>query len=68
MAIIKCPECGQDVSDSAMKCPHCGKQLRKPKRSIIGKNLPLAFLHFQRADAPLAYRRYRSCPRYAADG
>ena len=26
------------------------------------KNLPLAFLHFQRADAPLAYRRYRSCP------
>lgn len=37
MAIIKCPECGQDVSDSAMKCPHCGKQLRKPKRSIMGK-------------------------------
>ena len=25
MAIIKCPECGQDISDKAMKCIHCGK-------------------------------------------
>lgn len=24
MALIKCPECGQDVSDKADKCPHCG--------------------------------------------
>ncbi|MBR6077308.1 MAG: zinc ribbon domain-containing protein [Paludibacteraceae bacterium] len=24
MAIIKCPECGQQVSDSAESCPHCG--------------------------------------------
>ena len=24
MALIKCPECGQDVSDKAEKCPHCG--------------------------------------------
>ena len=24
MAIIKCPECGQDVSDKATSCPHCG--------------------------------------------
>ena len=25
MAIIKCPECGQDISDKAKKCIHCGK-------------------------------------------
>ena len=35
--LIKCPECGSDISDSAMKCPHCGKQLKKPKRGFFGK-------------------------------
>lgn len=29
MAMIKCPECGQDVSDSAETCPHCGYKLKK---------------------------------------
>ena len=24
MAMIKCPECGKDVSDKAKSCPHCG--------------------------------------------
>ena len=24
MAIIKCPECGNTVSDQAANCPHCG--------------------------------------------
>ena len=24
MALIKCPECGKDVSTSAEACPHCG--------------------------------------------
>ena len=24
MALIKCPECGHDVSDLAFKCPNCG--------------------------------------------
>lgn len=27
MAIIKCPECGQDVSDKANVCIHCGAPL-----------------------------------------
>lgn len=35
--LTKCPECGAEISESAMKCPHCGKQLKKPKRSIMGK-------------------------------
>ncbi len=24
MSLIKCPECGKEVSDKAEKCPHCG--------------------------------------------
>ena len=28
MAIIKCPECTQNVSDSAKSCPHCGFGVR----------------------------------------
>ncbi len=27
MAMIKCPECGQEISDKAKKCVHCGKIL-----------------------------------------
>lgn len=27
MAIIKCPECGKDVSDKAPFCPHCGVKI-----------------------------------------
>ena len=29
MALIKCPECGQEVSDKAKKCIHCGAVLTK---------------------------------------
>ncbi len=28
MALIKCPECDKDVSDSAEICPHCGYRLK----------------------------------------
>lgn len=24
MALIKCPECSQDISTTAKSCPHCG--------------------------------------------
>ena len=24
MALIKCPECGKEISDKAEFCPHCG--------------------------------------------
>ena len=35
MAIIKCAECKNDVSDDAESCPHCGKQMKK-KESVAG--------------------------------
>ena len=28
MALIKCPECGKDVSTAAEACPHCGYPLK----------------------------------------
>jgi predicted RNA-binding Zn-ribbon protein involved in translation (DUF1610 family) len=27
MALIKCSECGRDISSAAEACPHCGKPL-----------------------------------------
>ena len=29
MALIKCPECGKEISDKAAACPHCGLPLSK---------------------------------------
>jgi len=46
MAIIKCPDCSSEVSDTALKCPSCGVQLRKAKRTIVGKVLLWLFILF----------------------
>ncbi|MDT8426085.1 MAG: zinc ribbon domain-containing protein [Methyloprofundus sp.] len=46
MAIINCPECQNEVSDSALNCPKCGVQLRKPKRGFFGKLLKWSFIGF----------------------
>ena len=39
MALINCPECGSQVSDSAGACPNCGHPLRgnKPSKSKAAK-------------------------------
>lgn len=29
MALIKCPECNHDVSDTAALCPNCGFDIAK---------------------------------------
>lgn len=40
MAIINCPECSKEISDSAKACPHCGFPVSNIKqRPIIDKNL-----------------------------
>ena len=40
MALVQCPECGKEISDSAVSCPHCGYPLSNinepPKASPIG--------------------------------
>ena len=27
MALVKCPDCGRDVSDKAPTCPNCGRPM-----------------------------------------
>ncbi|MGP8033581.1 MAG: hypothetical protein ACLPQ6_05485 [Steroidobacteraceae bacterium] len=34
MSLLKCPDCGNDVSSSAPSCPHCGRPSRKPSSRI----------------------------------
>lgn len=46
MAMIKCPECGQEISDKAKRCVHCGKVLAEDKTttkvcSDCGKENPI---------------------------
>ncbi len=44
MALIKCPECGREISDAASACPGCGAPVRKPG----------CFVHFERPHAIFA--------------
>jgi hypothetical protein len=46
MAMIACPECETQVSDTAFKCLKCGVELRKPKRSFMGKVFKWSFVAF----------------------
>ena len=45
MALIQCPECGNNVSNTANKCPNCGYSVKKhlrqenPKRKIVKKKI-----------------------------
>lgn len=34
MALIKCPECGKEISDKAGACPHCGCQIGNATQPI----------------------------------
>lgn len=41
MALINCPECGKEVSDTAPRCPNCGhiinkKEANKTENSSVG--------------------------------
>lgn len=31
MALVKCPECGKEISDTAGKCPKCGYKMKQTK-------------------------------------
>ena len=35
MSLIKCTECGQDISDQAPSCPHCGLPLSAKNLSSV---------------------------------
>ena len=47
MALIKCPECGKEISDKSDKCIHCGFPLRSTpflQENINGKYYDINFL------------------------
>lgn len=46
MALINCPECKTEISDTALKCPNCAVQLRKATRSGFAKLVKWAYLGF----------------------
>ncbi len=33
MALIKCEECGKEISSEALTCPHCGATTSEGKRN-----------------------------------
>lgn len=36
MSLIKCPECGKEISDKASSCPECGYSLKNNKKNMKG--------------------------------
>lgn len=41
MALIKCPECGKEISDKALSCPNCGYSFEKTKFcQFCGEKIP----------------------------
>lgn len=57
MALKKCKECGQEVSDKAHTCTHCGYVLKKKKRGIFGQLFKWMFILF---NALMAFAIYSS--------
>lgn len=41
MSLIKCSECGRDISDTSEKCVHCGCPIEKKKSKKVDKKLML---------------------------
>lgn len=48
LSLIKCKECGNEISDTAKQCPHCGYRLKRKNTFIehITKRYIFAFLIF----------------------
>ncbi|MCX6758830.1 MAG: zinc ribbon domain-containing protein [Candidatus Nealsonbacteria bacterium] len=45
MALLKCKECGHEISDEAKACPNCGKpQKNKPLSTSLSKQITIYFV------------------------
>lgn len=44
MAMIKCEECGQEISSMAESCPHCGCKTSYASRKSKGKDYTIAMV------------------------
>ncbi len=55
MALIKCPECRREVSDTAGSCPHCGFKIQIEKlKDFVPVKTTLVFSKPQNADVTKA--------------
>jgi ribosomal protein L40E len=41
MALIKCPECGNEISEQAKMCPRCGYKKRRKKKKITASRIAI---------------------------
>lgn len=41
MALIKCPECGHELSEMAHVCPHCGCPVKNLRRMLLNPQIPI---------------------------
>lgn len=46
MALVKCPECGKEISDKASSCPNCGVGIKKNKNFGIISGIVIVFIIF----------------------
>ena len=48
MALMNCPECNREISDTVEQCPHCGYQLKKGYAEEDSKTTGRKFEVFRR--------------------
>lgn len=63
MAMIKCKECGKDISNQATSCPHCGVPVKKPARTfgcgtaiILATVVAIPLVMFMGSPGPVVHR------------
>ena len=49
MSLIKCDDCGSDISDSSLFCPHCGRPTHLNKAYPHPKSVPEAYTRLAEA-------------------
>lgn len=50
MALIKCPECGKEISDKAPACIHCGFPLNQEEKNILEKCINCGYTDLAKLD------------------
>ena len=45
MALIKCPECGKEISNQAISCPNCGYVVNQDKIAQPKSEVSIKYLH-----------------------
>lgn len=53
MALIKCPECGKEISDKAISCPNCGYPVSQKQEKVLhNQHQPASHPHHHQKGMP----------------